>query len=79
MKRWHYYYRRYLGFIPIQFCMICGKPYWGGLPLFGFASETSWKLTWLWQASWQDCCSRQCNEIDFELAKAMTVDLGKIQ
>jgi len=29
---WRYWYRRYFGWIPIQFCMVCGKWYWGGLP-----------------------------------------------
>ena len=34
MTGWRYYCRRYLGFLPGQFCVICGRWYWGGLPWF---------------------------------------------
>lgn len=49
---WRYYWRRYLGWFPIQFCAICGKPYWGGLPSVD------------WMPSWMDYCSRDCADED---------------
>lgn len=57
---WRYYWRRYLGWFPIQFCMICGRWYWGGLPrpawLFGYARS--------WMPWWVDYCSRECADED---------------
>lgn len=47
---WH----RWFGWCPIQFCMICGRCYWGGWPWFD------------WQPSWSDYCSRKCADIDLE-------------
>lgn len=58
---WFYlkYWRRYAGWFPIQLCMICGKPYWGGLPrprwLFGSRC---------WEAAWMDYCSQECCDED---------------
>jgi hypothetical protein len=49
---WHYYWRRYLGWFPVQFCMMCGKWYWGGLPWGG------------WRAYMKDFCSRDCADED---------------
>lgn len=45
ITRWRYYYRRYLGWLPIQFCMTCGRWYWGGLPRIGIINRPliDWK------------------------------------
>ena len=45
---WRYWYRRYLGWFPIQPCLICRRWYWGGLPFSG------------WQASMKEFCSKKC-------------------
>jgi hypothetical protein len=50
---WRLWYRRCLGWVPVQFCMVCGRAYWGGLP------------TATWRACWMDYCSRAC--ADWEL------------
>lgn len=49
---WRYYWRRYLGWLPVQFCMVCGRWYWGGLPRPG------------WMPWWTDYCSRKCADED---------------
>jgi hypothetical protein len=54
MKPWRYLWRRWLGWFPFQTCYVCGRWYWGGLPLRG------------WRASNQDYCSRRCADIDME-------------
>lgn len=54
---WRYYWRRWLGWLPLQFCMVCGKPYWGGLPsvrLRALRLEVQW-LPW-----WKEYCSLKC-------------------
>lgn len=56
---WRYYWRRYLGWFPIQFCMVCGKWYWGGLP-----EIEARKVVWL--AWWKDYCSTKCADEDTE-------------
>lgn len=45
-----YWWRRLLGWFPIQPCMACSNWYWGGLPFRG------------WQASYQEYCSKKCYE-----------------
>lgn len=42
---WRYWYRRYCGWIPIQFCMICGRWYWGGLPRFWITNKVAGQKT----------------------------------
>ncbi len=41
---WHSFYvcywRRYAGWFPVQFCMTCGKWYWGGLPRVWIVKES---------------------------------------
>lgn len=63
---WRYWYRRYLGWLPVQFCMVCGKPYWGGFPYPSKWLTWPWKWTLQWQASWMDYCSRKCCNEDFD-------------
>lgn len=65
MTGWRYYYRRYLGWLPVQFCMVCGKPYWGGFPVVGFDC-TRRRLFWQWLAWYMDYCSAQCCDKDLE-------------
>lgn len=71
----HYYWRRYLGWMPVQKCMVCGKWYWGGLPRFWFVKVTRYmpggeragdryRFCCTWQASWMDYCSHKCCEED---------------
>jgi hypothetical protein len=45
---WRYYFRRYLGWFPLQPCITCRRWYWGGLPYKG------------WEACDQECCSKEC-------------------
>lgn len=68
---WKYYYQRYLGWFPIQFCMVCSKPYWGGFPTWGVRftrrNETyANRLVQTWQASWREYCSMKCCQEDNE-------------
>lgn len=76
----HYWYRRLFGWLPVQFCMVCGKPYWGGWPRFHLDAETimqpgskwvGWprsgkRWTCVWQAYWMDYCSKECSDRDLE-------------
>jgi hypothetical protein len=75
---WHHfyvrYYRRYAGWLPVQFCMICGRPYWGGLPRFWIVRKRCHRtgrfystIGMTWQASWKDYCSMECCEIEGRL------------
>lgn len=51
------FHRRHLGWFPIQFCMVCGRAYWGGFPQI-----EARKITWLpW---WMDYCSQKCADED---------------
>ncbi len=77
---WRYHYRRYLGFMPVQWCMVCGRAYWGGFPRFWLVSRLiyigddcittfthktrRWRLECTWQAWWQDYCSSSCCQKD---------------
>lgn len=73
MTGWRYWYRRRLGWIPIQPCMMCGKWYWGSLPRWWFwpskhhvgLERRRWRQTW--QASWKEFCSAKCNEESLEM------------
>lgn len=60
---WRYYWHRYLGWCPLQFCAICGKAYWGGLPRWWWWEG---KIQCTWQAAWMDYCSRECADIDLD-------------
>lgn len=60
---WKFYWRRYLGWFPIQFCMVCGKPYWGGFPQFRFEK---WKIVCIWMPWWMDFCSTECCDDNFK-------------
>lgn len=64
MTHWRYYYRRYLGWLPVQFCMMCGRWYWGGLPVFWYRFG---KWQWLWMPSWMDYCSKKCCDEELEM------------
>jgi len=61
MVGWRYYYRRYLGWLPVQFCMVCGRPYWGGWPRWEIHQG---KIINTWQAWMMDYCSTRCAEWD---------------
>jgi len=74
---WRYYWRRYLGFVPVQFCMVCSRPYWGGLPRFSrewvsdrdhrkfIPGKNCWRA-WVvnWMPWWKDYCSMACCKKD---------------
>jgi uncharacterized membrane protein len=60
---WRYYYRFWLGWLPIQFCMVCGKPYWGGWPVFRIEGL---KFYVVWLAWYADYCSQECADEDSE-------------
>lgn len=47
---WH----RRMSWFPIQFCMICGSWYFGGLPSKG------------WLPGYQEYCSRRCAALDLD-------------
>jgi len=49
---WRYYWGRYLTWVPVQFCIVCGRGYWAGIPWFD------------WRPGWSDYCSRECCERD---------------
>ncbi len=69
MNGWKYFWRRYFGWFPIQFCMVCGKWYWGGLPRFGWdiAFDETRRFRCLWAAWMQDYCCRACADEDMEM------------
>lgn len=50
----------WVAWFPIQMCILCGKPYWGGLPRW-----ERW-LGWTWIPSWNDYCSGECANEDVE-------------
>lgn len=74
LRDWRYWYRRYLGWLPVQFCMVCGSPYWGGFPRFWFYrishyddrlnAVRRWHFGPTWLAWWKDYCSQSCCDID---------------
>lgn len=39
---WRHFYRYYLGWIPVQFCMVCGGAHWAGLPRFWIVKKMKW-------------------------------------
>ena len=57
---WQYYWRRYFGWVPIQFCMVCHRPYWGGFPTF------------TWQPWYQEYCSKECANEDLDMIDLMS-------
>lgn len=63
IPRWHYLFRRYLGFLPWQFCMVCGRAYWAGFP--GCWNWSTWRFDWM--PSMSDYCSKACcdEELDW--------------
>lgn len=63
---WHYRWRRYMGWFPIQFCMICGERYWAGFPQWDFRH---W--CWQWLPWWGDYCSKECCDEDLEFCAEM--------
>lgn len=62
---WRYYWRRYLGWLPVQFCVICGRPYWGGFP-YPSLDQIRAGHFWQWLPWWSDYCSQRCAEDDLE-------------
>ena len=79
---WRYYWRRYLGWLPLQWCMWCGRPYWGGWPRWTVAwvSKTgddhkAWvagknfrrAIVPMWLPLWKEYCSRKCADADLEM------------
>lgn len=63
MSRLHYLYRRYFGWLPVQFCMVCGKSYWGGFPQWEWREG---RIVNVWQAWMMDYCSTECCEFDWD-------------
>ena len=73
---WRYWYRLYFGWLPIQFCAVCGHWYWGGLPRWWIVREVviteqptkelnyRYVLKTTWEASWKDYCSQKCCDED---------------
>jgi hypothetical protein len=59
---WKGFWRRWLGWMPVQFCMVCGKAYWGGWPQWEWRDG---RLTNIWQAWFMDYCSTKCCEQDW--------------
>lgn len=49
---WRHLWRRWLGWFPVQWCMVCHAGYWGGLPRRG------------WRAWVADYCSSICARAD---------------
>ena len=61
---WRYYWRRYLAWFPVQFCFVCGKGFWGGMPsAWGWRV---WPICWKWLPGWNDYCSHECAKSDME-------------
>lgn len=54
-SHWLYikYWRRYLGWCPLQFCMVCGAAHWAGMPRFS-------RLSLGWMPWWKEYCSVEC-------------------
>ena len=72
MNKFILFWRRRFCWFPVQFCMVCGKAYWAGLPRFEFenklfadGSEGSVILV-TWMPWWSDYCSRACAGEDIE-------------
>lgn len=53
--RWRRWWGRYLAGVPVQWCTMCGRAYWGGFPLWNFRQRR-----WQWLASYKEFCSRKC-------------------
>jgi hypothetical protein len=67
ISRWHYLYRRYLGWLPVQFCMICERAYWAGFP--DCWNWQTWRFDWMpWM---QDYCCKKCADEDCGLLFGM--------
>lgn len=63
---WRYYWRRHLGWLPIQFCMNCGRWYWAGLPwpewhqgIGGRREWSGWYWPWYTEYCSQECCDEE--------------------
>lgn len=79
--KWRYYWRRYIGWIPLQWCMMCGRPYWGGWPRWTVSrviykgDPKAWvpgknchrAIVPLWLPWWKEYCSRRCADDDLEM------------
>jgi len=57
--KWATWMHRHLPWFPFQRCMICGKWFWAGLP------------TRNWSPSWNDYCSKECCDVDFEFIESV--------
>jgi len=55
---WRYWYRRYLGWFPVQPCIACWRWYWGGLPWPEFGGGG----VWWWNAWMKEYCSKKCHD-----------------
>lgn len=56
--------KRFMAWFPLQSCMMCGKPYWGGWPRFDFR-----RRQWAWLPDWQDYCGQECASEDAEFCE----------
>ena len=55
------FWRHWLGWLPVQSCLMCGKWFWAGLPWFGIRD-----LQWQWWPAWSDYCSKGCCDEDLD-------------
>ena len=65
MYKYNFFWRGWLGWLPVQSCLICGKWFWAGVPWFNFRD-----LHWQWWPSWSDYCSKSCCDQDLEFCDA---------
>ena len=65
-EAFYYRWRKYFGWMPVQFCVLCGKPYWGGFPRYYFTKPRGWFWPWM-----QDYCSKECADEDMELVDSL--------
>ncbi len=61
------WWKRHCGLIPFQFCMVCGRLYWGGWPWF---SIREWQ--WQWKPWWGDYCSKSCCDEDMDFIEEIS-------
>ncbi len=74
-RSWKLWWRTWLGWVPLQWCMVCGRPYWGGFPRPAFrrigarpVGSLRWipGLRWQWLPWWKDYCSHRCARAEMD-------------
>lgn len=66
---WRYCHRRWCGWFPVQFCVVCGRAYWGGWPSAWLTRSpfSRWRFRVdIWQPWMIDYCSPACCRLDWE-------------